>query len=186
MHHNDRSQKSSKSKGKAPAFQDSELPSELDFFKYAQGNSSKRKSSNHNDVLEDRSEKRAKMDDVSESEVDDNKAGPSRQRVTAKGSDVPDPITSFKSLKDRYHIGSQILTNLSQYGYKEPTGIQSHGVPILMEVSYVCCQMLEVLKNSLLGSRFSCDFSHWYGQNIIVPPSFVRSIGCAFLVLVVR
>lgn len=121
--------KSSKSKGKAPALPDSELPSELDFFKYAQGNSSKRKNtqSDRND------EKRAKMDDASEPEDNDCKAGPSRQRVTAKGSEVPDPTASFESLKDRYHFGSQILTNLSQYGYKEPTGIQSHGIPILME-----------------------------------------------------
>ena len=29
----------------------------------------------------------------------------------------------------------QLLKNLSEYGYETPTGIQSQGIPILLEVS---------------------------------------------------
>lgn len=58
-----------------------------------------------------------------------------RHRVTTKGSNVPEHIDSFDALKDRYHLSSHLLANLAQSGYKRPTGIQSYGIPILMEVN---------------------------------------------------
>ncbi len=56
-------------------------------------------------------------------------------RVTAKGKNIPERINSFKGLQDRYHIASQLMINLERNDYKYPTGIQSSGCPILLEVS---------------------------------------------------
>lgn len=57
-----------------------------------------------------------------------------RHRVTTKGSNVTEHVESFQQLEERYQIPSYLLSNLKQSGYKRPTGIQSHGIPILMEV----------------------------------------------------
>lgn len=57
-----------------------------------------------------------------------------KHRVTAKGSNVPDHVETFIELKDRYQVPTLILSNLTQNGYTQPTGIQSHGIPILLEV----------------------------------------------------
>ena len=57
-----------------------------------------------------------------------------RHRVTTKGDNVPMHAETFDALRERYGISSHLLQNLSEHGYKRPTGIQSYGVPILMEV----------------------------------------------------
>jgi ATP-dependent RNA helicase DDX52/ROK1 len=58
-----------------------------------------------------------------------------RHRVTIKGKNAPGRADTFKELRDRYHIHSQLMDNLERYGYEHPTGIQSTGCPILLEVS---------------------------------------------------
>ena len=122
-----------------------DLPSELDFFKYAQGSSvGKRKI---DDRIVTRAMKRAKLedgedtveqdeDDGSLADTNDDEPSPvvPRQRVTAKGARVPEPVETFEALKERYTVPSLLLSNLAQSGYKQPTGIQSHGIPILLEV----------------------------------------------------
>jgi ATP-dependent RNA helicase DDX52/ROK1 len=118
---------------------DGELPAELDFFKYAQG-SSKRK------VIEgaasDRPEgKKRKTESDCDKEEDDEDDGQTesaplpRHRLVMKGSDIPQPVNSFQALKARYQISSHVLANLSRNGYTHPTGIQSSGIPILLEAS---------------------------------------------------
>ncbi|KAG6891102.1 hypothetical protein C0995_014192 [Termitomyces sp. Mi166 len=118
-----------------------ELPVELDFFKYAQGGSGKRKGSGNEDGPK---EKRQKVEDESvdedEAEEDQDKGALHeassdlpRQRVVAKGSNIPEHVDSFLALKDRYQLPSHILQNLTQNGYMHPTGIQSYGIPILLE-----------------------------------------------------
>ncbi|KZT22098.1 P-loop containing nucleoside triphosphate hydrolase protein [Neolentinus lepideus HHB14362 ss-1] len=127
------------SKGKQVARKDSgELPAELDFFKYAQGGAfSKRKADGTGDG-ETHDDKRRRLGGDEESE-DESDAGSSsgqpmpRHRVTAKGSNVPEHAESFEALKERYQLSSHILANLSSNGFKHPTGIQSHGIPILLE-----------------------------------------------------
>lgn len=59
---------------------------------------------------------------------------PPRHRVTTKGLNVPSHAETFEALKERYHISSHILANLNLNGYAHPTGIQSYGIPILLEV----------------------------------------------------
>lgn len=73
------------------------------------------------------------VDDVGdEPEGDTSRA---RVRVTAKGSDVPPPIEVFDNLLDRYKMPHRLLSNLRDNHYKYPTGVQAHGIPILLEVS---------------------------------------------------
>ena len=129
-----------------------ELPVELDFFKYAQG-TGKRKAS---DKKSDKSEKRRRLD-RSESEQDNEDEGSEdeesvleensgnrprqRHRVTAKGSNVPEHADSFEQMHDRYRLPSHILSNLSKNGWERPTGIQSYGIPILLEVFICTCSV---------------------------------------------
>ena len=81
--------------------------------------------------------KKRKLDDEGDSAdeaVEGNDPPMPRHRVTTKGNNVPEHVESFEALRDRYTISSLLMHNLAQSGYKRPTGIQSYGVPILMEV----------------------------------------------------
>ncbi|KIM84664.1 hypothetical protein PILCRDRAFT_818255 [Piloderma croceum F 1598] len=113
---------------------DGELPSELDFFKYAKGGTNKRKAANQNLQHEG---KKQKTNHASEDEQDDDNGTSNsplpKHRVTAKGSRVPEHVDVFEALTDRYQVPSRLLENLSNNGYNRPTGIQSYGIPILLE-----------------------------------------------------
>lgn len=107
---------------------------ELDFFKYAQGGPSKRKS-----TTEEPENKKRKVEVIEGGEADpggedEDAQSRTKHRVIAKGSDVPECIETFAALKDRYSIPSHLLANLSQNGYAHPTAIQCYGIPILLEV----------------------------------------------------
>jgi len=120
-----------------------QLPSELDFFKYAKAGPSKRKATS----VSDSSRKRARSlegeyNDGNKADVDGNegRAGVEgsgrkqlRQRVTAKGQDVPSATESFGIMKERYDVPGHLMSNLEKYGFVHPTGIQSHGCAILLE-----------------------------------------------------
>jgi ATP-dependent RNA helicase DDX52/ROK1 len=110
----------------------------LDFFKYAQtsgDDSHKRKTA---PAPEDRPQNKKKQhieqDDDERPTEEPSVVAPPRHRVTAKGSNVPEPVDSFAALIDRYNVSSHLLSNLTQYGFIHPTGIQSQGIPILLEV----------------------------------------------------
>ncbi|KAF7319880.1 hypothetical protein MKEN_00771200 [Mycena kentingensis (nom. inval.)] len=129
----------------APKASGGALPTELDFFKYAPGKrksegdgnagaAKKRKieaeqeAEDEDEAMEDEEEE----DEVAEEEDEETPSRP-RQRVVAKGNNVPEPAETFSELAERYQISSLILSNLTTYGYQHPTGIQSHGMPILLE-----------------------------------------------------
>lgn len=134
-----------------------ELPAELDFFKYAKGGSGtkrkatgpsgesglglrkekKRKTSEDSeDEDEQDGEKEEDEGDEEDEDEDNHENTPPRpkHRVTAKGSNVPAAADTFEDMAKRYHIPPLIMSNIAEYGYQYPTGIQSHGIPILMEV----------------------------------------------------
>lgn len=130
--------------------QDSKLPPELDFFKYAQGGTGKRKAGNTDPgsssapLRRDAQHKKRKVDhetetlDDNEYDGDDGSEGDApreRVRVTAKGSNVPPPIEAFDDLSDQYKTTHRLLSNLRDNHYKYPTGVQAHGIPILLEAS---------------------------------------------------
>ncbi|KAK7064659.1 DEAD-box ATP-dependent RNA helicase 57 [Favolaschia claudopus] len=118
---------------------DGELPKELDYFKYAAGGSGKRKTEGggpdvvkKRKVSEEEDEPDSASEDLEENEAEDAPQRP-RQRIVAKGSNVPAHADSFTELAERYQMSSLLLSNLDRYGYIYPTGIQSYGIPILLE-----------------------------------------------------
>ncbi|KAJ7596773.1 P-loop containing nucleoside triphosphate hydrolase protein [Mycena floridula] len=105
---------------------DGALPSELDFFKYAQG--AKRKGD------ENPGQERQKRRRLSDAADDDNDGpSPHEHHVATKGTDVPQNMEAFSTLKDRYEVSSHIMANLAENGFVHPTGIQAYGIPILLE-----------------------------------------------------
>lgn len=117
--------------------------------------------------------------ETSKSDIEnDNNIPHQRHRVTTKGSNVPDFAETFEALRDRYQLSSNLLSNLSKNGYVYPTGIQSYGAPILLEV----CSLDLLSDQSLLispGSRFSCYFSDRYRKNSLVSPTYIRLPSCS-------
>ena len=118
-----------------------ELPPDLDFFKYAQG---KRKTiDTSGNEAEPESKKRKTNEEPEHSDQAKGDSGGDaqpqthavpRHRVNVKGVNVPPPAETFQDLGVRYNLPSLILSNLGQNGFTHPTGIQSHGIPILLEV----------------------------------------------------
>ncbi len=117
--------------------QDDIIPSELDFFRYAQG-TTKRKA--EHDVGVKNKKKRVDMPnadaELEETKTEGSFATSQAHRVTAKGSDIPVKINVFEELKERYSVSNRLLANLTKCRYFEPTGIQSHGIPVLIQVSW--------------------------------------------------
>ncbi|KAI0063196.1 P-loop containing nucleoside triphosphate hydrolase protein [Artomyces pyxidatus] len=120
---------------------DGQLPTQLDFFKYAQaGPSKKRKGAeaglSHADGLKRRKAEESEDEEGDDADVDmpPNSAPPiPRHKVTTKGSNVPPPADTFEALKERYNVPSHLMSNLLQYGYTAPTAIQSYASPILLD-----------------------------------------------------
>ncbi|KAF9259626.1 P-loop containing nucleoside triphosphate hydrolase protein [Marasmius fiardii PR-910] len=123
----------------------SELPPELDFFKYAQGTgkrkatgkqtgkSGKKRRLNADNELDEEDEEISEGEDEETPKDGAEERPKQRHRVTAKGSNVPEHADTFQEMRDRYHISSLLMLNLSKNGYEDPTGIQSYGIPILLE-----------------------------------------------------
>jgi ATP-dependent RNA helicase DDX52/ROK1 len=128
-----------------------ELPPELDFFKYAVAGSSKRKpsgSSGEGHAVMKRHKKEETVGDWDANTEDEGNGDSdggianepttssrtSRQRITIKGNNTPERADTFEELRDRYSIHSQLMENLKRNDYEHPTGIQSAGCPILLEV----------------------------------------------------
>jgi len=110
-----------------------EIPLELDFFKYAQGSHSKRKSPDSTP----QEGKRRKFHHEATDEIDTTQAEEKKSstvhRVAAKGKDVPPHVESFAALK-AFSIPPHLLSNLASSGYTEPTSVQSYCLPILLKV----------------------------------------------------
>ncbi|TFK30709.1 P-loop containing nucleoside triphosphate hydrolase protein [Coprinopsis marcescibilis] len=110
------------------------LPTDLDFFKYAEGGKGKRKIAERS---QDGENKRAKIasDDEDASDIDEHPSypPPTQHRINTKGVDPPAPAFEFEQLKDRYTIPPQVFNNLSKNGYRSPTSIQAAGIPVLLE-----------------------------------------------------
>lgn len=127
---------------------DQSLPTELDFFKYAEGGQGKRKMSRKDGG---RYAKRMKVDGGSDgSDEEEEGDGDEEERresnvesstprqqhkISVKGINPPKEAATFEEMKERYSIPTQLYANLEKNDYQSPTGIQSIGVPTLLEVS---------------------------------------------------
>ncbi|KAI0325624.1 P-loop containing nucleoside triphosphate hydrolase protein [Cubamyces sp. BRFM 1775] len=113
---------------------DGELPPELNFFKYAEGGAPKRKATSGEAESDPKGKKRKVEEEQEDEESKEEEEPPMpRHRVTTKGSNVPEHVETFDALRERYSLSNHLLSNLAEHGYKRPTGIQSYGIPILME-----------------------------------------------------
>ncbi|XP_033226158.1 probable ATP-dependent RNA helicase DDX52 [Belonocnema kinseyi] len=56
-----------------------------------------------------------------------------QHQISAIGGQVPNPIENFQQLSTIYKVGSDLLNNMSNCGYKEPTPIQMQALPIMLE-----------------------------------------------------
>lgn len=117
-----------------------ELPPELNFFKDAQTNLGKRKTSDISDHREGKRKRTGSEDSLKdESEDEEPRLNPAltTHRVAVRGTNVPQYLDSFEALKENYGLPSQLFSNLCSNGYKKPTSIQAYCAPILLSVSLI-------------------------------------------------
>lgn len=129
-----------------------ELPAELDFFKYAQNATGKRKRTDD----DCRARRRKKVEGSEHEKPQSEDPILTTHRVKTKGANVPTSISSFKELR-KYSIPAHLYPNLASSGYQSPTAIQSHCIPILLEASlwflsrYFCILMVSFQGRNLVA-----------------------------------
>lgn len=166
-----------------------ELPAELDFFKYAKGGSGtkrkaagtsgeaesglrmgkKRKTSEDTEEEDDEDDEEDEEDEEKDKEDHDDAPLRPKQRVTAKGSNVPAAADTFEDMAKRYHIPPLIMSNIAEYGYQYPTGIQSHGIPILMEVRLLLLLCFALSPYLFLTSSSLATSPRYHPQELVKP-----------------
>lgn len=105
-----------------------------------------------------------------------------RHRVTTKGTNVPEHAETFQAFQEQYNMSPVLLSNLKQSGYKHPTGIQSYGIPILMEVcrSYSTMQCIPA-HQQLTVQRPRCHFANWNRKDAVISATRHVAVGLSFL-----
>ena len=73
-------------------------------------------------------------------------------RIHIDGTDVPDPVTQFEQLRERYRIHARLVVNIGKAGFEAPTPVQMQAISIMLEVcscaplshrvSFVCVCLL--------------------------------------------
>ena len=84
---------------------------------------------------------------------------------------MPQPVDTFEELRERFGVASHLLQNLAQVGYRIPTGIQSHGIPILLEVRTLCRTCLLQLKRGVPVERPRSYLPHRNGKDSVLSAS---------------
>ena len=170
---------SSKPKSDLKAAVSSEtLPTELDFFKYAEGGQGKRKAPSQH---EKGKSKRMRVDgEQSEEDLDEDQGEREgsveksqklhqTHRVVMKGLNPPKVASSFEEIKDRYNIPSHLYANLAKNDYIHPTGIQSSGIPALLEVRTAWFMFERSPNIRSAVERPRCYFADRYWKDLVVP-----------------
>jgi hypothetical protein len=127
--------------GKNAAFlnpRSGELPPELNFFKNAQTNLGKRKMTDTSGHREGKRKRTVSEDSLKNEDEDEEPRLNSHlttHRVAVRGTNIPQHIDSFETLKKTYELPSQLFSNLCSSGYNTPTSIQAYCAPILLSVS---------------------------------------------------
>lgn len=62
-----------------------------------------------------------------------------RQRIRAKGTDVPALLETFEQLATRYNVSRVLLRNVAALGYEEPTPVQRQAIPAMLERRELLC-----------------------------------------------
>lgn len=112
------------------------LPRELDFF----GDSNRDKSNLSS--KKERIDQDSMGDDDDELDIDSDKAPLTAQQLSSflkknkikqTGTDVSKPLTSWSELKTRWNVDSQLLHNLRNGGWADPTAVQKGAMPVLLD-----------------------------------------------------
>ncbi|KAN0018490.1 hypothetical protein ACTFIU_011108 [Dictyostelium citrinum] len=75
-----------------------------------------------------------------------------KHRIKVDGTDIPDPMTEFSQLENRFKVRKYLLNNINEIGYKEPSPIQMQVIPILLKER-------EVVAIAPTGSGKTASFS---------------------------
>ncbi|CAE6423999.1 unnamed protein product [Rhizoctonia solani] len=112
-----------------------QLPPELDFFKYAKAVPSGSASEAAAPVKPTKPREEAEPTQGKKRKRSDEEREKSllKHRVTSSGDNVPSPIVEFEDVSSRYKVPQRLLQNIESCGYDSPTGIQAHGIPVLLE-----------------------------------------------------
>ncbi|CAE6495550.1 unnamed protein product [Rhizoctonia solani] len=112
-----------------------QLPPELDFFKYAKAAPSGSTSESAAPVKPTKAKEEAESTQGKKRKRgnEERKESLLKHRVTSSGENVAPPITEFEDLSSRYKVPQRLLQNIENCGYDCPTGIQAHGIPVLLE-----------------------------------------------------
>ena len=91
-------------------------------------------------------------------------------RIHIDGTDVPDPVTQFEQLRERYRIHARLVVNIGKAGFEAPTPVQMQAIPIMLEVcscaplshrvSFVCLCLLIVV---VVGFFCVCGVGCFFG-----------------------
>ncbi|CUA72477.1 ATP-dependent RNA helicase ROK1 [Debaryomyces hansenii CBS767] [Rhizoctonia solani] len=112
-----------------------QLPPELDFFKYAKAAPSGPTSEPAAPIKPTKAKEEAEPTQGKKRKRgnEERKESLLKHRVTSSGDNVAPPITEFEDLSPRYKVPQRLLQNIENCGYDYPTGIQAHGIPVLLE-----------------------------------------------------
>ncbi|XP_077983272.1 putative ATP-dependent RNA helicase DDX52 [Glandiceps talaboti] len=55
-----------------------------------------------------------------------------KQKIHVIGTDIPEPVTSFEQLQEKYKLHPVIMKNIHSVGYYSPTAVQMQAVPLLL------------------------------------------------------
>ncbi|KAN0044988.1 hypothetical protein ACTA71_006515 [Dictyostelium dimigraforme] len=75
-----------------------------------------------------------------------------KHRIKVDGTDIPDPMTEFSQLENRFKVRKYLLNNINEIGYKEPSPIQMQVIPTLLKER-------EVVAIAPTGSGKTASFS---------------------------
>ena len=52
--------------------------------------------------------------------------------INVFGEDIPDPFEEFNKLERNYKIPKQLMKNLAEFKFQEPTGVQMQAIPVML------------------------------------------------------
>ena len=64
---------------------------------------------------------------------------PSQCQIEVQGEDIPEPLSSFADLSERYDVPETVLERLKAMNYSEPTAIQKHAMPLMLHGREIIC-----------------------------------------------
>ena len=58
-----------------------------------------------------------------------------QHKINVIGTDLPEPLKCFEDLSSHYKLSTDVVQNIAEVGYVEPTPIQRQTIPAMIHVS---------------------------------------------------